>query len=242
MKAFISVAAAMAAVIPSAASAETNLRFDPVQEQGENVRYVQGVATLDSEDDMAGVQVTPIGLDHGRLTFAVSVLNLSAASDNFGVEDIQATVDGQALPVLTRERLDKMARNRAGWAQFAVALASGLAAGAAANARDTYTATTYTPHGSYHTVISAPSVGGQIAAANAANNGGYAIASIQARLDETRQALANEIVQTTTVDPQDSYSGRFVIEKFKGKWPQDIHLMVQFAGHQYPFTFRVSKQ
>lgn len=242
MKAFVSVAAGVALVLSSPALAETQLKFDPIQQQGANVRYFQGVATLDREDDAAGVQITPIGLDHGRLTFAVSVLNLSSSSDDFGVEDIQATVGDEALPVLTRERLDKMARNRAMWAQIGVAVAAGLAAGAAASTHDTYSATTYTPHGAYHTVITTPSVSGQLAAASATAGGGYAIANIQSRLDETRQALANEIVQTTTVMPQDSYSGRFVVEKFKGKWPQDVHLTVLFAGHQYSFAFHVSKE
>lgn len=242
MKKYVSLAVAIATVIPSPALAETQLLFTPAQEQGVNVRYLQGVATLDRQDDVGAVQVTPIGLDHGRLTFAVSVLNLGSASDNFGVEDIQASVADQTLPVLTREQLDEMAKNRAMWAQIGVAVVAGLAAGAAASTRDTYRATTYTPHGTYHTVISTPSVGGQLAAASAAGGGGVAIASIQSRLDETRQALANEIVQTTTVMPQDGYSGRFVVEKFKGKWPQDVHLNVAFGGHQYPFTFHVVKR
>lgn len=242
MKTYVSLVAALATFVSGPAFAETRLSFTPAQEDGVNIRYLQGVATLDRQDTAGAVQITPIGLDHGRLTFAVSVLNLSNASDNFGVEDIQATVGDQALPVLTRERLDQMAKNRAMWAQIGVALAAGVAAGAAASTTDTYRATTYTPHGTYRTVITTPSVGGQIAAASAAAGGGYAIANIQSRLDETRQALANEIVQTTTVMPQDSYSGRFVIEKFKGKWPQDVHLSVTFAGRQYPFTFHVAKQ
>jgi hypothetical protein len=239
---YLRILAGALALASSSAFAETRLKFDPIADAGVNVRYLKGVATLDRADDAAAVQVTPIGLDHGRLTFAVSVLNLSQAPDNFGIEDVTATVGNQTVPVLSRDRLDQMARNRAHWAQFAMAMAGGLSAAAAASSRDTYHATTFTPHGMYSTTITTPSVGGQIAAAGAVAGTSVAIGAIQARLDATRDALANEILQTTTVMPQDSYAARFVIEKFKGNWPQNVHLVMTFAGKQYPFDFQVSKQ
>lgn len=242
MRAFVHAAVMAALFTSSSAFAETRLNFEPLPDAGANVRYFKGMATIDWEDSSAAMQVTPIGLDHGRLTFAVSVLNLGQAPDNFGVEDVAAKVGAESVPVLTRERLDQMARNRAHWAQFATAMAVGLAGAAAASSRDTYRATTFTPHGTYQTVFTAPSIGGQIAAANASSDGAFAIAGIQARLDATREALANEILQTTTVMPKDSYAGRFVVDKAKGDWPQDVHLVMTFAGKQYPFNFRVSKQ
>lgn len=217
------------------------LKVRPVPDASANVRYYKGVATIDRQDDSAAVQVTPIGLDHGRLTFAVSILNLSEAPDNFGIENVTATVGDKSLPVLSRDRLDHMASNRAHWKQFGVAMLGGLAAASAASSRDVYHATTFTPHGTYRTTITAPSIGGQIAAADTSAATGYAVAGIQARLDATREALADEILQTTTVMPQDSYAARFVIEKFKGRWPQRVHLTMAFAGKQYPFDFDVSK-
>ena len=239
---YLRILAGALVLASSSAFAETRLKFDPISDAGANVRYYKGVATLDRVDANAAVGVTPIGFDHGRLTFAVSVMNLSQTPDNFGIEDVTAMVGDKALPVLSRERLDQMARNRAGWATFAMAMVGGLSAAASANSRDTYRATTFTPRGTYSTVISAPSIGGQIAAANATNNAALAIGSIQARLDATRDALANEILQTTTVMPQDSYAARFVIEKFKGDLPQKVHLVMNFGGKQYPFDFQVSKQ
>ena len=236
------LAGAMIVASSSSAFAETRLQFDPISDAGANVRYYKGVATLDRVDGSAGVQVTPIGFDHGRLTFAVSVMNLSQAPDNFGIEDVTATVGDQNVAVLSRDRLDQMASNRAHWAQFAMAMVGGLAAASAASSRDTYHATTYTPHGTYSTYVSAPSIGGQIAAANTSNNTAIAIGGIQARLDATRDQLANEILQTTTVMPQDSYAARFVIEKFKGALPQKVHLVMAFAGKLYPFDFQVSKK
>lgn len=230
-----------APVAIASSKAFAGLRVQPVADPGANVRYFKGIATVDRQDGAAAVQVTPIGLDHGRLTFAVSVINLSEAPGNFGIENVTASVGGQALPILSRDRLDHMASNRAHWSQFGMAVLGGLAAAAASTSRDTYRATTWTPHGLYRTTITAPSIGGQIAAANTSAATGFAIAGIQARLDATREALDNEVLQTTTVMPQDSYAARFVIEKFKGKWPQRVHLTMAFAGQQYPFDFDVSK-
>lgn len=232
-----------AAVNPAAVASRgfDGLLFQPIADAGANVRYYKGVATIDRADQAAAVQVTPIGVDHHRLTFAVSVLNLSQAPDNFGIEDVMATVGDQSLPIVSRDQLDHRAKNRAHWKQFALAMAGGVSAAMSASSRDTYRATTYTPYGTYRTTITAPSIGGQIAAANTSAETSYAIAGIQARLDATREALADEILQTTTVMPQDSYAARFVIEKFKGRWPQRVHLVVAFAGNQYPFDFDVSK-
>jgi hypothetical protein len=218
------------------------LQVQPVPDAGANVRFYKGVPSVDRHDESAAIQVTPMGLDHGRLTFAVSVLNLSDSPDNFGIENVSVMVGSQSIPVLSRDRLDRMASNRAHWKQFGMAMLGGLAAASAASSRDTYHATTFTPSGVYSTTISAPSIGGQIAASHISDDTAYAISSIQARLDATRDALDNDILQTTTVMPEDGYAARFVIDKFKGSWPQTVHLVMTFAGKQYPFDFQVSKQ
>jgi hypothetical protein len=133
-----------------------------------------------------------------------------------------------------------MARRRAGWTQFAVALAAGLGAAAAASSHDTYRATTYGPRGTYRTIIRTQSAAGQVAAAATIAGGAYTVAQIQNQLDATRAALAEEIVQTTTVDPEDSYAGRFVIEKPTGRvrgWPQDVRIVVTMNGEEHQFAF-----
>jgi hypothetical protein len=140
----------------TSSSAFDGLQFRPVPDAGANVRFYKGVPTIDREDDAAAVQVAPIGVDHGRLTFAVSVLNLSQTPDNFGIENVTATVGDQSVPVLSRDRLDHMAKNRAHWKEFGMAMVGGLAAASAANSRDTYHATTFTPYGTYRTTITAP--------------------------------------------------------------------------------------
>jgi len=221
-------------------AAETRLSFEPVPIEGNSVRYTQGAVTIDSRREHGAVQLMPLGLDHGRLTFGVSVLNLGASSYNFGITDIHANVGGQDVVVLSRERLDQMARRRAGWAQFAVALAAGMGAAAAASSHDTYSATTYGPRGTYRTIIRTQSAAGQVAAAATIAGGAYTIGQIQNQLDATRATLADEIVQTTTVDPEDSYAGRFVIEKPTGRvrgWPQDVRVVVSINGEEHQFMF-----
>jgi len=240
------IAAAILAgvMIASPAAAETRLNFQAAEGEGATIRFNQGVQTVDIRREHGAVQVTPLGLDHNRLTFAVSVLNLGPQSDNFGIEDMHASIGGQDVPVLTRERLDHLARRRATWAAIAVGVAAGLGAAAAANQRDYYRATTFTPHGTYRTYISTPSTGGQIAAAGMIAGGAYTINNIQNQLDATRAALANEIVQTTTVDPNDSYAGRIVIEQPASRlrnWPQQVHVAVHFNGEDYPFSFQVTR-
>lgn len=238
------LAVVTASLVATPVLAESHVNFEPIETEGSTIRYTQGVATVDVQRAHGAVQVTPIGLDHGRLTFQVVALNLGDEADNFGVEDVRASIGDQEVATLTRERLDQMARHRAMWSQIAVAAVTGLAAASAASARDHYSATTFTPHGTYRTFISAPSTGGQVAAAGITAGGAYSIAQIQNQLDATREGLAAEILQTTTIDPQDSYGGRIVIEKRRGRnsgWPQDVHLTVHFGGEDYAFAFHVMR-
>lgn len=150
-----------ACLVAAPAGAQRRVNFALLPQEGVTTRYTQGVATYDLRGGRGAVQITPLGVDHGRLTFGVVVLNLGTAPDHFGVEDIQASARGQAIPVLSRERLDQMARNRAMWTQIGVALLAGAAAASAAGSRDTYRATTFTPRGTYRTVIRGPSAGGK---------------------------------------------------------------------------------
>jgi hypothetical protein len=240
----IVAAVAASMLVSSPLLAEQHVNFQPIENEGATIRYTQGVATVDIEHAHGAVQVTPLGVDHGRLTFQVVALNLGDVADNFGVEDVHASIGDQDVATLTRERLDQMARHRAFWSQVAVAAITGAAAGIAASQRDHYSATTFTPHGTYRTFISAPSTGGQVAAAGLTAGGAYSIAQIQNQLDATREGLAEEILQTTTIDPRDSYGGRIVIEKRTGRnsgWPQDVHLTVHFGDEDYVFAFHVTR-
>ena len=244
----VTVAIAASCLLASPALAETRLHFEPLPQEGATVRYENGTPTMDLRREHGAVQVTPLGLDHGRLTFGISFLNMGEGAANFGVENIRASAAGRELAVLTRERLDQMARNRAMWSQVAVAVAAGVGAYAASTIGDGHYGHGYGHghgygygyghHGSYH------DADGLFLAAASVGAGAVGIGQIQSRLDATRAALGDEIIQTTTVDPGDGYGGRIVIDRIQGRnsaWPQEVVLRFLLNGEDYPFAFRVTR-
>ena len=186
--------------------------------------------------------VTPGARQNGRQTFRVAIANDSKETFNFGVENIRATIGGVAVPVLTRERLESMAKKRAAWSMVGMAMLGGLAAAAAAsNATRTYNSTTVTPYGVYRTraTMYDPSAAALGTAASAAGTG-VAIAAIDNRLQATIENLREDIVQTTTVDPDTSYGGVIVLDKIKlkgkdAKKPQPLILEFDRGNGRAPY-------
>lgn len=117
-----------------------------------------------------------------------------------------------------------------------------MAASAAAIQRDTYYGSLHTPHGSYFSTYRAPSAVGQLQAAALAARTGYSIAVIQSNLDSTREALGETVIQTTTLDPGQSYAGKIVLQKVTStKRPERVSIVVNWNGEQYPFAFQLAK-
>jgi hypothetical protein len=137
----------------------------------------------------------------------------------------------------TKDQLVKKAKNRAMWTQIGLAMVAGAAAAAQNN--NTYV-DTYGPHGSYHTVIRQPGLSyGQLATIAA---GGGGIALTQVALEKKLAELDDEIVQTTTVDPQNSYGGRIVLQKIeKAKLGDTVTLDVDVGGEHHRFSFTLAK-
>lgn len=217
----------------------------PVQTGDETARFRQGVPTLDLETPTGAVQLTPLPMDHGSLSFAVAVYNKGATTANFGVENVAVQSGPQTLAVFTKDQLVAKAKNRAMWTAIAVGvLAAGTAAAVAnASTTQTYHSQTYTPWGRItHVASYTDNTLGTVAAGASVGAGVAGIVGIQNRLDYTIANLNDEIVQLTTVDPDASYGGRIVIEKLKAKaLPVDVRLNVSWNGASYPFTFRVAK-
>lgn len=213
----------------------------PIQVGVETVRYDHGIATVDLEKARGAVQVTPLPMDHGSLSFEVAVWNKADRPSNIDGDSFAFSAGSEQLPVLSRETLEKKAKNRAMWAQIAIAAVGGLSAAALANQRDYYHSTLVTPHGTYHASFSAPSTSGQIAAGATVAATAVGIAAVQTRLDQTRAALGEHIVQLTTIDPQDSYAGRVVVTKIKARaLPQRVDLIVHWNGEDFPFAFQMA--
>ncbi|MEP7223159.1 MAG: hypothetical protein ABI673_10905 [Novosphingobium sp.] len=219
------------------------LEVQPIQVGAETVRYMQGVATVDLKLTHGAVQIRPLPMDHGSLAFAVAVYNGGIQPANIGGDNFTVQAGSQTLAVFSVDQLVRKANNRAGWTQFGLAMLGGIASGAAASQRDTYSASLYTPYGSYHSYYTAPSINGQMQANSIASSTGFAIASVQNQLDQTRDQLANDIVQLSTIDSGRSYGGKIIVEKIRDvRLPQRVTITVEWNGEQYPFAFQLAKQ
>ncbi|MCD2322775.1 hypothetical protein LQ953_01950 [Sphingomonas sp. IC-56] len=230
-------------VAASPALARDKYVVQPIQIGTETVRYVRGDASVSLFKEHGSIQVQPLAFDHGSLSFAIAVYNDGQVPADFDVANIRVTVLGQQTALLSRDALEKKAKNRAMWKQIGIAAIGGLASAAAASQQDRYTATTYTPRGTYRTVYTAPSSAGQAQAVALAAGTGVGIAAVQNQLEQTLSELSTDIVQMTTVDPGDSYGGRIVVSKvkFDKALPARVDLLVSWNGEDYPLAFQVAK-
>jgi hypothetical protein len=229
-------------LVASPAVAGPKIVVYPVQVGSETIRYKQGVPTLDLEKARGAVQITPLPLDHGSLSFSVAVYNNGDASANIDISNFSVTAGPQQLPVFSREELESKAENRAMWTQIGLAVLGGVAAGVSASETETYRSTLVTPRGTYRAYYTRPSLAGQLQADAMIAGTGMAIASVENQLDETRAALGDNIVQLTTVEPGESYAGQIVVKKIKSKkLPQKVDIVVHWNGEDYPFAFQVAK-
>lgn len=231
------------AVVLAAAPATAKDVVQPVQVGDESVRFNQGEWVLDLRQPTGAVQLRPAGKDHGNMAFTIGVFNDGPSAVNFDISNIR--IEGVAEPVrlLSKDEMVQKAKSRAAWAAIATGLAGAAAAYSAANARDHYSATTYTPRGTYRTFISAPAANRDLAVAAIGAGTGYTLASIQNQLDQTKAALGDEMIQMTTVDPGDSYGGTIFLTRFKPQSVQgQMRIVVTMHGTDYPFAVRWAKK
>jgi hypothetical protein len=240
----------LVAIIASATLAGQTMAADmilyPVQAGPETIRYRTGIPTLNIEFPTGSVTITPLPLDHNHATFGVAVYNKGDNSVNFGIENVTASIGGKHIEVLSREELQKRAKSRAAWSMVGLAVLSGVAAAAASTAHTTDHSygNVRTPHGTYFWSSSYRDNSLGVVAAGATIAAGTAgIVGIQNRLEYTLGTLATDIVQTTTIDPDNSYGGVVVIEKPSGVGtPYDVTIAIHLNGSDYPFTFRMTEQ
>lgn len=233
-------------VFSAAQASAADLILYPVQVGPETIRYRTGIPTLNIETVSGAVTITPLPLDHNHATFGVAVYNKGLTTINFGIENVTAAVDGQPIPVLSREELQKRAKSRAAWSAVGIALLSGVAAAAASTAHTTDHSygNIRTPNGTYFWSSSYRDNSlGAIGAGAAIGAGTAGIVGIQNRLEYTLGTLATDVLQLTTIDPDNSYAGEVVIEKpANRKLPYDVTVIMHLNGVDYPFTFRMTEQ
>jgi hypothetical protein len=216
----------------------TEYSISPVPGASQQLRYEQGVPTIYSEQKAGVIQITPVGIsDDMRLAFGVAAFNKVPGPSNLGVENISLTQeDGSSDKIFTSGELVHEAKVRAQWAEFATALAGGLAA---ANSYSTTTGTAYTPIGpvSYHS-RSYDAVGAAEIRSVTSEN----LASIRNSLDHTISGIRGSMLQTTTINAGDSYGGIVVAEKLSSsKYPQQVSLHVNWNGEDHAFNFVVAE-
>lgn len=217
--------------------------LQPVQVGAERVRYDRGEFVLDLRGAKGAVRISPAGHDHNNAAFHIAVFNDGEQPLNFDISNVTVDAGGPEVRLLSRDEMIGKAKSRAAWAAGLSALAGGLAAVSAANQRNHYSATTFTPRGTYRTVFSTPSAAGQVQAAVIAAGTGATLARIGDQLDQTTAALSSEMVQMTTIDPGDSYGGLIYLTRFKkSALPMTIRLTVSVNGESYPFAMRYVKK
>jgi hypothetical protein len=192
------------------------------------------------------VQVTPLGVNsEDRVGFAVAVFNKSGGPVNFGIENLALTQEGGAPEqIFTSMELTHEAKVRAQWAQFGMILLGATdAALAGRNAYSTSYTHVYTPYGSASAYSRTydPEFA-YMAGRDAGIATGHALVAIQASLDSTLTRINDQVLQTTTVDPGQSYGGVAIADTLaSSKYPQDIVLHVSWADEDHVFKFSVAK-
>jgi hypothetical protein len=197
----------------------------PTPAQEDTLTYFKGVASIERKTEFGSIRITSIGEETGKPAFVIEITNVSEASVNFGTENISATIVGQKKPTLVYSAADiqRMVESKAAWAAALTSLSGALATNTsratACGYRGCYTATIRTPD--------------YFARANASRQINAIYENSADRVDE----LKNSYLQTTTVEPGQSYGGRVALSKPKVKqWPASLSLTV--LGQVFNFDVR----
>jgi hypothetical protein len=208
----------------------------------EGARYVKGVPTIDLQQQRGAIEVRSLGFHNNHPMFAIAFYNAGPEPVNIGLEDIHAAANGTSLRVFPVEELERQAKHKAWWSQFAIAMLGGVSAGLAASQRDTYHSTISGPYGTYSVHASYPSLAGQLQADRIQADTAWGIAAIQYQLDRTIEMINDHVVQRTTIDPGSTYAGLIIMDKLKaGDPPFELHLDVDWNGERYPFAYVMQK-
>ncbi|HEX4078587.1 MAG TPA: hypothetical protein VHX61_06910 [Rhizomicrobium sp.] len=236
---------AISALVIALTGCSTEYYVTPVSDNSLSVRYEQGHAIVYSDKRFGSVQITPLGMNSDdRLGFAVAALNKGNTAANFGIENISLLqADGTPGRLFTATELEHEAKVKAGWLTFAAVLgAVGQGMAANANAHSTTSGVAYTPSGpvSYFGQSYNPAVA-QEGMHEADEQFSDNMHSIHASLDESINTIQNRVLQTTTIDPGDSYGGVALVDTLSSsKFPQTFELGVNWNGEDHVFRFIVS--
>lgn len=238
------VAGAMALTVPTAVIAATPPILYPVKVGAETARFDRGRATVNLERADGAVEIRPVSTTKGEIALEIAVFNKSGRPANFGIENVGVHVNGAAVWLPTHDQLMTNARNEARNRKIATALVAGAVAGAASTMSNSYTyrQRVHTPHGSYsRTIRWEDDTPGIVGATAAVAGGAMVIRGIDRKLDYTLDRIDGSILQTTTIDPGNSFGGMIVVPfDRKTPLPAEVRVDVSWNGKLYPFGFRLT--
>ena len=240
------VAAASALAVTGTAIAATPLALYPVKIGAETARYDRGRVTVNLELPEGAVEVRPLSIEKGQITLGIAVFNKSRSPGNFGIENVDVSINGVPAYLPTHDQLMAQARDQARDRKIAAALITGVVAGAASTMSNSYSyhQRVYTPHGAYgRTIRWEDDTPGIIGATAAVAAGAIVIHGIDRKLDYTLDRIDGSVLQATTVDPGNSFGGAVVVPfDKKMPLPAEIRMQIEWNGTRYPLAFRLSPQ
>lgn len=235
-----------ALALSGVAIAATPLALYPVKIGAETARFDRGRATVNLELPSGAVEIRPLAIGKGEVTLGIAVFNKSSRPANFGLENIGVTINGMPAYLPTHDQLMAQARDKARDSKIAAALITGVVAGAASTMSNSYSyrQRVYTPHGVYsRTIRWEDDTPGIIGATAAVAGGAVLIHGIDRKLDYTLDRIDGSVVQTTTVDPGNSFGGTVVVPfDRKMPLPAKVRIQIEWNSTLYPFEFRLTPQ
>jgi len=223
----------------------TTYVITPVPQAAQGVRYLSGVPTTFAQSRGSALLVTACGLnDDGGLVFSLAAFNKGRNPVNFGIQNLGLTNErGEAVRIFSYDEMERDAKNKAAWADFAIILGGAASAAAAnLNAYSTTSGTVSGPGGAarFYGRTFDPAVA-QAGTSAAAAQTSLDLARVQSTLDSTLAQLKGQILQTTTIDPGQSYGGTAVTDSLSGYYPHSVALVVHWADEQACFGYVVTK-
>lgn len=216
---------AFTAVSMAVSGCKTMVSYEPqVKEPTQTLRFAQGVGTLTQKTDTEEVFMYPTFRIQGPAdpTFTIGYANNSATAVNFDVSNVKAFFRGQPVAIYTYTEKAAQIESEKRGQQIALAIAGGLAAGAAAYgaSRRTYTSNysgvvsngyRTAAFSGYNTVRVYDPVSGILA--GAAVGGATAVGINQIEYNaQSKQEAALSILQANTVDPLQMVSGALILK------------------------------